>query len=62
MLLLLLWSKLLEPTGLVGYALSKRKGRSFGGRDQWKAVYTYIYNFKVKAGKISTWKISERVD
>jgi hypothetical protein len=34
----LLWSKLLEPPVLVGYALSKRNVESFGGRDQWNAM------------------------
>jgi hypothetical protein len=35
----LLWSQLLEPPVLVGYALSKRNGGSFGGRDQWNVMY-----------------------
>lgn len=65
MLLLLLWSKLLERTGLVGYALSKRKGEALAvginGR-LYTHIYIYIYNLKVKAGKISSWKISERVE
>ena len=63
MLLLLLWSKLLEPTGLVGYALSKRKGEALAaGINGRLYTHTYTHNLKVKAGKISSWKISERVE
>lgn len=33
-------AKLLEAPVLGGYALYKRKGESFGGKDQWNAIYT----------------------
>jgi hypothetical protein len=40
-MLLLLRSVLLEPPALVGYALSKRKGECFGGKDQWNSTHIH---------------------